>query len=129
MTFPAPHSPHQTCLPPSLLVSAIVARPPHKLHRWLTNRINIPTAINRAIRTPTTNDVTGWRLGLTSFDLAPFCAAPMPNQKRSLSIALSAVIGAALWKPHYAYGGYGDYSYSASAKSPNPGQGYLERRR
>src|SRR5262249_29849557 len=27
MTFPAPHSPHPTCLPPSLLVSAIVARP------------------------------------------------------------------------------------------------------
>jgi hypothetical protein len=53
----------------------------------------------------------------------------MPSQKRSLSIAVSAVIGAALWQPHYAYGGYGDYSYSASAKSPNPGQEYLERRR
>ncbi len=49
-------------------------------------RINAPAAINTAIRTPTTNDVTGCRLGLTSFDPALFCAAPMPNQKRSLSI-------------------------------------------
>src|SRR6516164_11620736 len=60
--------------------------PTSPIHCWLTNRINIPTAINRASRIPTTNDITGWRLGLTSFDLAPFCAAPMPNQKRSLSI-------------------------------------------
>src|SRR5262245_670776 len=37
-------------------------------------------------RIPTTNEITGCRLGLTSFDLAPFCAAPIPNQKRSLSI-------------------------------------------
>jgi hypothetical protein len=27
---------------------------------------------------------------------SPFCAAPRPNQKRSLSMAVSAVIGAAL---------------------------------
>src|SRR5262249_5560707 len=56
------------------------------LHFWLTNRINIPAAINTAIRIPTTNAITGCRVGLASFDLAPFCAAPMPNQKRSLSI-------------------------------------------
>jgi hypothetical protein len=62
---------------------------------------------------------------LTSFDLALFCAAPRPNQKRSLSIAVSAVIGAALCQ--YAYD-YGELSHSASAKSPNPGQGYLARR-
>src|SRR6266478_7757945 len=80
MTFPAHHSQHLACLPPSLLVSAIVP------HFWLTNKIKAPTAINTAIRTPTTNDVTGCRLGLTSFDLALFCAAPIPNQKRSLSI-------------------------------------------
>src|SRR5262249_60820246 len=62
MTFPAPHSPHPTCLPPSLLVSAIVARPPHKPHCWLTNRRNNPEAINRASRIPTTNERTGCRL-------------------------------------------------------------------
>src|SRR5215468_10845655 len=85
MTFPAPHSPHPACLPPSLLVSAIVARPPHKPHCWLTNRINIPTAINRASRIPTTNERTGCRLA-EGFDPAPFCAAPRPNQKRRLPI-------------------------------------------
>src|SRR5262249_54723923 len=50
-----------------------------------------PTAINTAaIRVPTTNEVTGCRLRLTSFDPAPFCAAPRSNQKRSLSIDRSA---------------------------------------
>src|SRR5215813_3915097 len=127
MTFPAHHPQHPACLPPSLLVSAIVASPPHKPHCWLTNKINNSAAINRASRIPTTNERTGCRLGLTSFDPAPFCAAPRPNQKRSLSIALSAIIGAALWWPYYAYG-YGEFPYSASAKSPNPGQGYLARR-
>src|SRR5215475_3234108 len=66
--------------------------------------------------------------GLASFDRAPFFAAPIPNQKRRLPIAVSAVIGAALWRPHYAYD-YGELAYSASAKSPNPDQGYLARRR
>ena len=84
--------------------------------------------VNRASRVPTTNEVTGCRLGLTSFDPAPFCAAPIPNQKRSLSIAVSAIIGAALWWPYYAYD-YGEFPYSASAKSPNPGQGCPERQR
>src|SRR6516225_2526745 len=41
-------------------------------HRWLTNRINAPAAISRASRIPTTNEITGCRLGLTSFDPAPF---------------------------------------------------------
>ena len=90
MTFPAHQAQHPASLPPSLLVSAIVARPPHKSHCWLTNKINNPAAINRASRIPTTNEVTGCRLGLTSFDAAPFCAAPRPNQKRSLSIAVSS---------------------------------------
>jgi hypothetical protein len=67
---------------------------PH--HCWLTNRIKAPAAINRASRIPATSETTQCRLGLTSFDPAPFCAAPRPNQKRSLSIAVSAVIGAAL---------------------------------
>src|SRR5262249_3786172 len=70
---------------------SVVWSPPqgrHKPHCWLTNRTKAPAAITTAIRTPTTNDVTGWRLGLTSFALAPFCAAPMPNQKRSLSIGV-----------------------------------------
>jgi len=40
---------------------------------------------NRASRIPTTNEITQCRLGLISF-AAPFCAAPRPNQKRSLSI-------------------------------------------
>jgi hypothetical protein len=30
-------------------------------HRWLTNRIKTPTAINTAIRIPTTNEITGRR--------------------------------------------------------------------
>src|SRR5262249_40358231 len=88
MTFPNHHAQHPPCLPPSLLVSAIAARPPHKPHCWLTNKINNPAASNGASTIPTTNEITRCRLGLTSFDLAPFCAAPMPNQKRSLSIAL-----------------------------------------
>src|SRR5262249_8762091 len=98
------------------------------LHFWLTNRINIPTAINRASRVPTANERARFRRS-SAFDPAPFCAAPRPNQKRRLPIEVSAVIGAALWKPHYAYGGYGDYSYSASAKSRNPGQAYPGHRR
>src|SRR6516165_2113988 len=77
--------------------------------------MNAPAAINRASRIPATSEITQCRLGLTSFDPAPFCAAPRPNQKRSLSIAVSAVIGAVLWGPYYAYG-YG-YPYLAA---PNP---------
>jgi len=61
-------------------------------------------------------ETTQCRLGLISFDPAPFCAAPMPNQKRSLSIAVSAVIGAALWQ--YAYD-YGELVYS----TPSPPAG------
>ena len=94
------------------------------LHCWLTNRRNNPTPINSAIRIPTTSEATQC-LSTVGFDPAPFCAAPMPNQKRSLSIAVSAVIGAALWQ--YAYD-YGELAHSASAKSPNPDQGYLARR-
>jgi len=59
-----------------------------RAHCWLTSRIKAPKVINTAIRIPMTSEITGWRLGLTSFDLAPSCAAPMPNQKRSLSIDL-----------------------------------------
>src|SRR5215467_12589646 len=66
--------------------------PTSPVHFWLTNRVNNPTAINRASRIPTTNEITGCRLGLTSFDPVPFCAAPMPNQKRSLSIARTLFI-------------------------------------
>src|SRR5262249_40454321 len=49
-------------------------------HCWTSKR-NIPTPINRASRIPTTNEITQCRLALTSFDPAPFCAAPIPNQK------------------------------------------------
>jgi len=55
------------------------------LHFWLTNRINIPTAINRATRVPTASERTRFRRS-SGFDPAPFCAAPMSNQKRNLSI-------------------------------------------
>src|SRR5262249_49674852 len=65
-------------------------------HCWLTNRRNAPTPINTASRIPTTSETTQCRLGLTSFDPAPFCAAPRPDQNRSLSMTVSAVIGAAL---------------------------------
>jgi hypothetical protein len=57
---------------------------------------------------------------LVGFDPAPFCAAPRPNQDRSLSIAVRAVIRAALRQ--YAYD-YGELPRSASAKSPNRGRG------
>ena len=60
---------------------------PH--HRWLTNKTNAPAAINTAFKIPTTNEITGCRLRLTSSDPAPFCATPRPNQKRSLSIDLA----------------------------------------
>src|SRR5262245_22932445 len=65
--------------------------------------------------------------GLDLFQSAPSCAAQIPNQNRTLSMAVSAVIGAALWRPYYAYG-YGELPHSASAKSPNPDQGYLALR-
>src|SRR5262245_32796595 len=91
---------------------------------WLTNRRKDPTIINAATRVPTTSDTTQCRCTV-GFDPAAFCAAPMPNQKRSLSIAVSAVIGAALWQHAY---DYGELAPSASAKSRNPGQGYLARR-
>src|SRR6516162_3943329 len=97
----------------------------HKPHCWLTNKRNIPTAINRASRIPTASEITQCRLGLTSFDLAPFCAAPRPNQKRRLPMAVSAVTGAALWWPYHAYD-YGEPPHSASAKSPNLDRGYPE---
>src|SRR5262249_26445682 len=96
-------------------------------HCWLTNKMKTPAAINRASRIPATSETTQCRLGLISFDPAPFCAAPSPTQNRSLSMGVSAVIGAALWRPYYACG-YGELPHSASAKSPNPGQGYLARR-
>jgi hypothetical protein len=57
------------------------------LHCWLTNRKNDPAAINRAIRIPTTSEATQCRRSM-GFDPAPFCAAPMPNQKRRLPIDL-----------------------------------------
>jgi hypothetical protein len=57
---------------------------------WLANRRYIPTTINTATRIPTTNETTQFRR-LVGFDpAAPFCAGPMPNQKRSYSIAVSA---------------------------------------
>jgi hypothetical protein len=36
-------------------------------------------------------------------------------------MAVGAIIGAALWRPYYAYE-YGELAHSATAKSPNPGQ-------
>ena len=60
----------------------------HKLHCWLTNRKNIPTAINRAPRIPTINEATQCRRS-RGFDPAPFWAAPMPSQKGRLLIASS----------------------------------------
>src|SRR5215831_19347141 len=67
---------------------ALIILPSH--HFWLTNKTNAPAAINRASRVPTANETTGCRLGLASLDLALFCAAPIPNQNRSLSIDRSA---------------------------------------
>src|SRR5262245_51835179 len=66
--------------------------------------MNAPAAINRASRIPATSEITQCRLSVRLFDPAPFCAAPIPSQKRRMPIAVSAIIGAALWRPHYAYG-------------------------
>jgi len=55
---------------------------------WLTKRRKTPTPINAAIRVPTTNETTQFRPSI-GFDRAPCCAAPMPIQKRSLSIERS----------------------------------------
>src|SRR5262245_53537569 len=55
------------------------------LHCWLTDRINIPTAINRASRVPTASERARFRRS-SGFDPAPFCAAPMPSQKSRLPI-------------------------------------------
>ena len=63
--------------------SELLAQP----HCWLTNKTNAPAPINRATRIPTTSEITQCRRALTSFDLAPFCAAPRPNQKRRFPIA------------------------------------------
>jgi len=43
-------------------------------------------AINTASRIPTNDEIIQFRLALTSFDPAPCCAAPMPNQNRRLPI-------------------------------------------
>jgi hypothetical protein len=51
------------------------------------------------------------------------CSETQPEEKFVHSS--QPIIGAALWQ--YAYD-YGELSHSASAKSPNPGQGYLARR-
>jgi hypothetical protein len=53
------------------------------------------------------------------------CSDAEPEE--NLSIAVSAIIGAALWWPYYAYD-YGELPHSVSARSRNPGQGYLARR-
>src|SRR6516225_4090138 len=50
--------------------------------------MNAPAAINRASRIPATSEITQCRLSVRLFGPAPFCAAPIPNQKRSLSIAV-----------------------------------------
>jgi hypothetical protein len=52
---------------------------------WLTSNKNIPTIINAAMRVPTISETTQFRRSI-GFDPALFCAAPIPNQKRSLSI-------------------------------------------
>ena len=56
-----------------------------RLHLWLTNKKNIPTAITSTIKIPTTSEATQCRR-LMGFDPAPFCAAPMPSQKKRLPI-------------------------------------------
>ena len=55
-------------------------------HCWWASKANIPAIIARAIRVPTTNAIIGCRLGLSSFEPALFCAAPMPSQKGRLPI-------------------------------------------
>src|SRR5262249_43192994 len=70
--------------------------PTSPVHFWPTNRTNIPTAINRARRVPATSEITQCRLSMRLFDPTPFCAAPRPNQKRSLSIARTSLLASPL---------------------------------
>ena len=59
----------------------------HKPRCWLTNKIKTPALINRAIKIPPMIEISRCRRSLgSSFDPAAFCPAPIPNQKRSLSI-------------------------------------------
>src|SRR5215472_11629745 len=51
--------------------------------------MNAPAAINRASRIPATSEIIQCRLSVRLFDPTPFCAAPRPNQKRSLSTAVN----------------------------------------
>jgi hypothetical protein len=82
------HRPHSTS---TAVLKSLQSdlRKPHSF--WLTNRRNIPTVINAVAKIPTTNDTTQCRLTV-GFDPAPFCAAPMPNQKRRSSDLLPSRI-------------------------------------
>jgi hypothetical protein len=52
------------CTRPSYAAEPFVHRDLRKLHSfWLTNRRNIPTIINVAIRVPTTSDTTQFPIG------------------------------------------------------------------
>jgi hypothetical protein len=66
---------------------------------WLTKTRKTTTPIPAATKVPTTSETTQFRLSI-GFDRALFCAAPMPNQKRSLSIARSSFLLADLDPPH-----------------------------
>jgi hypothetical protein len=52
---------------------------------------------NTALRIPTTNEITQGRRS-AGFDPEPFCAAPIPNQKRRLLMASGAIIVGAWWQ-------------------------------
>jgi hypothetical protein len=58
--------------------------------RWLSSRGCSGSGLRRSIRVRR-RPTTGCRVGLASFVPALFCAAPMPNQKRSLSTAVSTL--------------------------------------
>jgi hypothetical protein len=55
---------------------------------------------------PTTNAIIGCRLGLSSFDPALFCAAPMPNQKGRLPITDTSL-------PKMDFGAHGPHDFRA----------------
>jgi hypothetical protein len=66
--------------------------------------------------------------GLDLFRLSAFLRRPDTQPEEKFVHSSQPIIGAALWWPYYAYD-YDEFPYSASAKSPNPGQGCPERQR
>src|SRR5215831_9857875 len=95
MTFPAHQAQHPACLPPSLLVSAIVARPPHKPHcvpttNEITQGLTGPQSCSQEVggsNCAWTNDASLWRRHSTSSSAKVTIEAKATNKRRNLPAA------------------------------------------